>query len=186
DLLSGDIDVYREFFTQWWDMRALVFVCFSTLRIFFCIPSVVFMIVGSFFFSPFTAIVLTLIGTVNSALIVYAFGRSMWAKKMKNNLSNKYPNLFKRGMMHNKSVLAIGILCPIAPSDVLCLSSSVLGLNLKTYVTIVSIANLPMIVLYSFLGVAAQSSMQTFVVILLLILAISLWVVMKWKKGSVI
>ena len=72
---------------------------------------------------------------------------------------------------YNYKILAVGVLCPIAPTDVIVFVSSYMGINFKKFVLIFSLANIPAIYLYSYLGDSFNGSIiNTIMIIVTLII----------------
>lgn len=182
NLLTGNMDNLNHFFSIWCNYKALIFVVLSSLRIVALIPSAAFMVLGGMIFNPMEGFALTLISVILSETIVYATSKILVSSSIQKYLVNKYPKLYKLLIRNNIKILAIGILCPIAPSDVACFLASSSGLNYRKFILTVIIANMPMMILYSFLGNSVISSANSTVIIVAIIFAISIYSVYLWNK----
>jgi uncharacterized membrane protein YdjX (TVP38/TMEM64 family) len=70
--------------------------------------------------------------------------------------------------------LALGIICPIAPTDAICYLSAAAGLNYKTYIFTIILANIPLMLIYSFVGISVSDSLfgTTLVILSVMLIAI--------------
>ena len=182
DLLTGNVDNLNQFFNGCGKYKALIFIALSSLRIAALIPSAVFMILGGIIFNPFEGGMLTLISIILSETIVYLTSKILVSSSIQNLLVNKYPKLYELLLKNNKKILAIGILCPIAPSDVACFLASSTGLTYRKFILTVIIANMPMMILYGFLGNSFLSSGNSTIMIAVIIVIISMYSIYLWNK----
>jgi uncharacterized membrane protein YdjX (TVP38/TMEM64 family) len=182
DLLTGNIDNLNQFFNSCGDYKALIFIALSSLRIVALIPSAVFMVLAGVIFNPLEGILLTLISVMLSETIVYITSKVLVSSGIQNLLINKYPRLYELLLKNNTKILAIGILCPIAPSDVACFLASSTGLTYRKFILTVVIANMPMTMLYGFLGNSFLSSGNNTMIIAVIIIAISIYSLYLWNK----
>ncbi|MBL4936730.1 TVP38/TMEM64 family protein [Clostridium sp. YIM B02515] len=182
NLLTGNIDNLNQFFISRGNYKALVFIALSSLRIAALIPSAVFMILGGMMFRPIQGFALTLVSVVLSETIVYLSSKVLVSSGIKNYLINKNPKLYELLLMNNTKILAIGILCPIAPSDAVCFLVSSAKLSYKKFILTIIAANMPMIILYSFLGDSVMSSTNNTIIIAGIIAVISIYSIYLWNK----
>ncbi|MDW8799989.1 VTT domain-containing protein [Clostridium sp. A1-XYC3] len=182
NLLSGDINDLNEFINNCGTYKIIIFIALSSLRIVALIPSTVFMILGGIIFNPIEGGALTLVSVILSETILYITSKVLVSSDITNYLVNKYPKLYKLLLKNNTKILAIGILCPIAPSDVACFLASSTGLNYRKFILTVIAANIPMIILYSFLGDSVMSSANNVIIITFIILIISIYSIYLWNK----
>lgn len=90
---------------------------------------------------------------------------------------------------YSYKILAVGVLCPVAPTDVIVFLSSYVGMKLSKFLLIFITANIPALFLYSYLGESFQgSSMNSIFIIVTLaisgMLYIRLWNDLKRKTIS--
>jgi uncharacterized membrane protein YdjX (TVP38/TMEM64 family) len=182
NLLTGDMDNLKQFFNSCGSYKVLIFIALSSLRIVALIPSAVFMILGGVIFDPFEGVLLTLISVVLSETIVYLTSKILVSSGIQNLLVNKYPKLYELLLKNNTKILAIGILCPIAPSDVACFLASSTGLTYRNFILTVVIGNMPMMILYGFLGNSFLSSGNNTIMIAGIIILISIYSIYLWSK----
>jgi uncharacterized membrane protein YdjX (TVP38/TMEM64 family) len=182
NLLTGNINNLNQFFNSSGNYKELLFIALSSLRIVAFIPSAVFMILGGMLFNPFEGVALTLISVVLSETIVYITSKILVSSQIKKQLINKYPRLYELLLKNNKRILAIGILCPIAPSDMVCFLASSTGLSYSKFILTVIVSNTPMMILYGFLGSSVLASANNTIIIACIIVMISIYSVYLWKK----
>lgn len=169
----------------------LIFIGIWSLRLILFIPGVTLMILGGLIFEPSKAFILSMIGIVLSDVLVFLFAKSKLLSGFRNKLENKYPDIMDLIEEYNYKILGVGVLCPVAPTDVIVFLSSYVGMKFSRFLVVFIIANIPALFLYSYLGESFQdSSMNTIFIIITLIisgiLSIKLWNNLKRKKVSTI
>lgn len=87
-------------------------------------------------------------------------------------LENHYPELNGLLETYNFKFLALGIICPIAPADVIFFLSASIGKKYSTYILSITIAVTPLRVLYSFIGFSESSVGVVFVIVSLVVVFI--------------
>lgn len=182
NLLTGNMDNLNDFFSNCGNYKVLIFIALSSLRIVALIPSAVFMILGGMIFTPIEGFVLTLISVILSETIVYITSKVLVSSDTQGYFVNKYPKLYELLLGNNTKILAIGILCPIAPSDAVCFLASSTGLSYRKFILTVIAANMPMMILYSFLGGNVISSANNTTIIVAIIFVISMYSIYLWNK----
>lgn len=182
NLLTGNMDNLNQVFISCGSFKVLIFIALSSLRIVALIPSAVFMILGGVIFNPFVGVLLTLISVVLSETIVYLTSKILVSSGIQNLFVNKYPKLYELLLKNNTKILAIGILCQIAPSDVACFLASSTGVTYRKFILTVVIANMPMMILYSFLGNSFLSFGDNTILIAGVIILISIYFIYLWNK----
>ncbi len=158
----------------------LIFVAMWTIRLIAFIPGVTLMILGGLIFTPGKAFILSLIGIVISDTLVYLFVKAKVFEGFRNKMIDKYPDLIALIKTYNYKILFVGVLCPVAPTDILVFLSSYLGMNYNKFVIVFIVANIPALLLYSYLGESFQTSIYNsmFIIVTLIVsgvLTIRLW-----------
>lgn len=182
NLLTGNVDNLNQFFSNCGNYKALIFIALSSLRIAVLIPSAVFMLLGGMIFTPIEGFAFTLISIILSGTVVYITSKVLVSSGIQNYLVNKYPMFYQLLLKNNTKILAIGILCPIAPSDAACFLASSTELNYRKFILTVIAANTPMMILYSFLGNSIISSATNTIIISVIIFMISMYSIYLWNK----
>lgn len=184
NLLNSNLGSLNKFFSISNNYKELIFIALSSLRIVALIPSIVFIIIGGLMFNPIDGFALNLISIILSETIVYMTSNILVESRIHNYIVNKYPKLYEVLLKNNTKILSIGILCPIAPSDAICFLASSTGLSYRKFIFIVITANTPMILLYSFMGYSAMSSIIDTVIISVIIAMISGYSIFLWNKAQ--
>lgn len=182
NLLTGDMDNIKIFVNNCGAYKELIFIALAVMRIVAFIPSAVFMIIGGIIFNPIEGVALTFISVILSETIVYIISKILVCSNMQDYLVKRNPKLYKLLLKNNTKILAIGILCPIAPSDVACFLAGSTGLSYIKFMLTVIISNMPMMILYSFLGNNVMSSASNTIIIAAIIVVMSIYSIYLWNK----
>ena len=100
----------------------------------------------------------------------------------RNKMVNKYPDLIALVEAYNYKILFVGVLCPVAPTDVLVFLSSYLGMSYSKFAVIFTIANIPALLLYSYLGESFQTSIYNSIFIIVTLIASALLTIKLWNE----
>ena len=158
DLLTIDINTVKEFISVNKNYSFLLFIGLWIVRLLFLIPGTTLMILGGVFFGPIEALFLSTVGTVLSETLVYIFSKSFAGKNVKTYLVNRHPELNVLLETYNYKFLALGIINPIGPADVICFLSASVGIKYSTYILTIIIASTPLRILYSYIGISLSES----------------------------
>lgn len=164
---------------------ALIFTGLWIIRLLALIPGVTLMVLGAMCFGPIYGFLLSLVGILLSESIVFLIAKTILSKKLNEFLEKKYTALKRQLQKDNFKLLALGIICPIAPTDIVCFLSASSGIKFSTYIYTVAIANIPLMALYSSMGINFGKSVYG---ILLIILSIALVAVISmriWQKMKI-
>ncbi|MGZ9818122.1 TVP38/TMEM64 family protein [Peribacillus simplex] len=183
DLLPTDINTIKHFFSENQKYALVIFIGLWILRLLFLIPGTPLMILGGVYFGPIEEAILSTIGLVMSVTLIY-FSNKVSGKKTKNFMENRYKDLSFLIKTNNYKLLALGMICPIVPGDVLCFLSAANGIKYSTYILTIVLANAPLRLLYSYIGVSFTKStgglILTFVSIaLMFIVSMKMWNTLK-------
>ncbi|WP_313798866.1 VTT domain-containing protein [Cytobacillus sp.] len=184
DTLPGDIDTIKHFFSEKEQYASLLFIGAWVVRLLFLIPGTPLMVFGGVSFGPIQGSILSTVGLVLSGTLIYFFSRSMVGKEVNNYMINRHKELNQLLKRDNFKLLALGMIYPIIPSDVLCFLSASTGIKYSTYIFTIVISNTPLRLLYSYIGLSfTESSVGlslTFVSIaLIFIVSIKIWNTLK-------
>lgn len=160
----------------------LIFLGIWIIRLIAFIPGVSLMLLGGLIFSPIEALILSLLGLVLSDTLVFILGKMDLFEGIKNKIKKKYKDIYKLVEEENHKILAIGVLCPVAPTDGICYLSSYLGLGYRRFIITFIIANIPAVSLYSFLGDSFSNSIYNTVFIIITLIVTSIITIKKWNK----
>lgn len=180
-----DIDISIESLRVWVkgsNISYLIFLSLWILRLVLFIPGVTLMLLGGLIFSPMEAFILSMLGLIISDSLVFAIGKSSLFEGLRNKLKNKYEDIFILIQEYNYKLLALGVLCPVAPTDVICYLSSYLGLGYRKFLITFVLANLPATFLYSFLGTSFSESIYNTLFIVIMLAVTSIVSILEWNK----
>ncbi|MDF2699778.1 MAG: snare associated golgi protein [Haloplasmataceae bacterium] len=150
-VIKADLGMIKEQLLSF-DHLMFWYFLMSIFRILIFIPSTVFIIVGGLLFDPWIAFSLSMIAHAISQSIIYFFTKKFFDvdKIQKFILNNeKIVKLLKK---YQLKLLAIGITCPVAPSDLLASASAIVGIKYIPYVMTVILAGAPLTFIYAFIG----------------------------------
>ena len=160
----------------------IIFIAMWSLRLVAFIPGVTLMILGGLIFTPGKAFILSLIGIVLSDTLVYLVAKSKVFEGFRNKMVNKYPDLIELVETYNYKILFVGVLCPVAPTDVLVFLSSYLGMSYRKFLVVFTVANLPALLLYSYLGESFQTSVYNSIFIIITLIASGILTIKLWNE----
>ncbi|WP_425671384.1 TVP38/TMEM64 family protein [Bacillus subtilis] len=188
-LLSLDMDDLQEFISENTKYAMLLFIALWIIRLLFFIPGVTLMFLGGVCFDPVVSFILSMAGIFLSETLVYVFSRMFSSGNMMKDLERKYPELKKLLETYNYKFLALGMICPIAPTDVVCFLSAAVGIKYTTYILTVIVTNIPLLIFSSFIVINfSESLMGTVLVVasfvLVSIVSIKMWNTLKHKRST--
>lgn len=167
----------------------MIFILISAGRVLFFVPGLVFMVLGGICFGPVMGFFLSMLSMVISETIIFIIGKYFAGARVNTYLNKNYRDLMILTDKHGYEFLALGILCPIAPTDMICLVTTVFNFNYKKYIVTVILSNTPMMLIYSYLGNSGFKSLwQTIILVIVmgivLIYTLMMWVKIKSKSQS--
>lgn len=163
-------------------IRPSIFILLWLIRLVAAIPGVTLTILGGLMYSPAEAVLLSLTGLVLSDTLVFLVGKSNLFKGFRDKLTKKHGDVMNLIEKYNYKFLALGVLCPVAPTDAICYFSAYLGIGYFKYIATFILSNLPAVLLYSFIGESFQDSIWNTVFIVLTIIASGLMSLKVWNK----
>ena len=116
--ISLDIDSLRDYIDSS-KYSEIIFISIWFIRLISFIPGVTLMILGGLIFEAEEAIILSLIGVVLSGIIVFAIAKMDIFNGLREKINKKHPEIMELIESYNYKILAVGVLCPIAPTDVI-------------------------------------------------------------------
>lgn len=161
---------------------ALLFIMIASLRIFTLVPCTVFIIIAGILFSPSEAFILTTIANLLSEILLFFFTKLTFGMNYQNKIIDKYSKIYNVIEKNNIQILALGVSSPVVPSDVVCFFSALTGISFNKYIVTVFLADTPVILLYTFLGISVKYSIYVFLVTLVVIILISYFNFKKWNN----
>lgn len=181
-ILTTDVNKINDFIIGSPLRMQLIFVFLSTIRIVFFIPQTVFIIIGSILFGPYVGFILSLLSLALSQSIMYFVGRYFNREILGEDFLNNNSNIVDIIRKYGYKILALGIVCPITPSDLITASAACIKLNYKKCISVIVIADAPMIFLYGFLGSTIEETYIFNVLAILAIVFISYYSFIIWNR----
>lgn len=187
--VTTDVDKVRNFLESNPARLTEIFVFISIARVVLFLPGVVFMVLGGVYFGPLTGSALSLVSIILSETIVFLMGRYFAGQMIRGYLEKRYKDIMVLADKHGYEFLALGVLCPVAPSDMVCMAASILNFEYKKYIFTIAMANTPMILLYSYLGsnglgMTGQKAVLLAVLAVILIYTGYIWVKTKRRVSK--
>ena len=182
ELYNNGVYTIINFLKIYPQYSALLFIIIASLRTITLIPCTIFIIIGGMLFSPLEAFILTTIANLSSEILLFFFTKLTLGMNYQNKIIDKYPKIYNIIEKNNVKILALGVSSPVVPSDVICFFSALTGISFKKYVLTIFLADTPIILLYTFLGISVKYSIYVFVATLMVILLFSYFNFKKWNN----
>lgn len=163
-------------------LSTIIFLALWILRLVLLIPGVTLTVLGGLVFAPIEAFVLSMVGLVISDSIMFVLGRTPLFSKKREEIKEKNLELFKLIDMYNYKFLAIGVMCPIAPTDLICYLSSYLGLPYRKYILTFILANIPAVTMYSLIGQSFENSIYNTIFLVATLALTGILTIKIWNK----
>ncbi len=175
DKITGFLKAYPNYST-------LLFLIIASLRIFTLVPCTVFIIIAGILFNPVKAVVLITIANLLSEILLFLFVRVTIGMRFQEKIINKYPKIYRLIKDNNVKVLALGVSSPVVPSDIVCFFATLTGISFSKYAFTIFIADTPIILLYTFLGISIKYSVYVFIVTFIIIISVSYMKYRNWNS----
>uniref|UniRef100_UPI0028E4FF29 TVP38/TMEM64 family protein n=1 Tax=uncultured Clostridium sp. TaxID=59620 RepID=UPI0028E4FF29 len=157
-LYTDGIDKIVSFLNTYKEYSVGLFLIIASLRIFTLIPCTVFIIIGGVLFNPFEAFLLTATANLISELLLFFFAKLTFGMNYQNKIIEKHPKIYNMIKKNNVQILALGVSSPVVPSDIVCFFSVLAEITLLKYIITILLADTPVILLYTFLGISIKYS----------------------------
>ncbi|RLQ93608.1 TVP38/TMEM64 family protein [Falsibacillus albus] len=181
-LLTLNLEALKEFINGNTKYTMLFFVALWIVRLLAFIPGTTLMILGGVCFDPLLGFSLSMAGMILSETLIYVASKTLSSKKINQFLEHKHPTLHVLLDKYNYKFLALGIICPIAPTDAICFLSASARIKYPTYILTIMISNIPVVMLYSFLGMTTGESFFHVTLIILSVVIIGAITITIWNK----
>lgn len=182
ELYNNGIDKIIGFLHTYKDYSELLFLIIASLRIFTLIPCTVFIIIGGVLFNPLEAFLLTAAANLISEILLYFFTKLTFGMNYQSKIIQKHPKIYNMIKKNNVQILALGVSSPVVPSDIVCFFSVLAEITLMKYVLTIFLADTPVILLYTFLGISIKYSIYVFIAMLILIILVNFVNLKKWNN----
>lgn len=173
--ITGFLQAYPKY-------SALLFLIIASFRIFTFVPCTVFIIVSGILFDPVKAFILVTIANLLSEILLFLFVKATIGMGYQEKTINKYPKIYSLIQNNSVKILALGVSSPVVPSDIVCFFSTLTGIPFSKYALTIFIADTPVILLYTFLGISTKYSVYVFVATLIIIILVSYINYRRWNS----
>jgi len=181
-LLTTDINKINQVMgTNPIKMRG-IFVLLSSFRVIFFIPQSIFVFIGSILFGAYEGFILSFISLIIGQTIIYISGRYLQKWFIAEKYLEKNKNIITHIKMYGYKFLALGIVCPVLPSDAITLTAAFMKLDYKKCILTIMLAGSPLMFLYGFIGKSFERSTGFAVIVVISIILISHYTFKIWKK----
>lgn len=181
-LYSNGVHKITNFLNAFPSYSALFFVIIASLRIFTFVPCTVFIIIAGMLFNPLETIVLITISNLLSETLLFGLTKLTFNMNYQRKIIDKYPRLYNMVEKNNAQILALGVSSPVVPTDVVCFFSVLTGIRFGKYILTIFLADTPIILLYTFLGISTKYSIYVFIISFIVIAAMSYFNYRKWNN----
>lgn len=181
-LYNDGVHKITNFLNLYPKYSALLFLMIASLRIFTLVPCTIFIIIAGMLFSPLETVILTTIANLLSEILLYLFTKLTFGMNYQNKIIDKYPKVYNVIEKNNVQILALGVSSPVVPSDVVCFFSVLTGISFNKYILTIFLADTPIILLYTFLGISIKYSIYVFIIVLMFIVTISYFNYRRWSN----
>ncbi|MFD0048091.1 TVP38/TMEM64 family protein [Actinomycetes bacterium NPDC127524] len=180
-LLTFDLEVLKGYITANTKYSMFIFLGLWIVRLFAFIPGVPLMILGGICYDPIIGVSLSMAGMLTSETLIFILSKTISGPKFNQFLKHRNPQLKSLLDKYNYKVLALGIICPIAPTDAISFLSASAGIKYRTYILTIMISNIPIVILYSFLGITIRDSMLSVTLIVISVIIIGVITIKIWN-----
>lgn len=160
----------------------LLFLTIASLRVFTLVPCTVFIIIAGILFNPVEAFILVSIANLLSEIFLFVFVKATIGMNYQEKIIKKYPKIYRLIQENDVKILALGVSSPVVPSDVVCFFSALTGMTFSKYILTIFIADTPIILLYTFLGISLKYSLYVFIAALIIVTFVSYVNYRRWNN----
>jgi uncharacterized membrane protein YdjX (TVP38/TMEM64 family) len=179
-LITFNIETIKQYLIANSTYAAIIFIGLWVVRLAVFVPGVTLMILGGVCFGTLKGFLLSIIGISLSETLIFVFAKLFTNTKLKEYLTNKYPDILPLIEAYNYKFLALGVICPVAPTDIVCLLSASTGMRYVKYILTVIIANIPLSAIYSHMGLGFKDSIYSVLLMILTIGIVTFYSVKTW------
>lgn len=181
-LYSDGAGKITRFLQAYPNYSTLSFLMIASFRVLTLIPCTVFIICAGMLFNPVKAFILVTIANLLSEIFLFLFVKATIGMGYQEKIINKYPKIYSLIQNNNVKILALGVSSPVVPSDIVCFFSTLTGMSFSKYVLTIFIADTPVILLYTFLGISINYSLYVFIATLIIIILMSYVNYRRWNS----
>lgn len=182
NIITFDLNTIEKFLQVNKKYLIPIFIFLWTIRIFVFVPGVTFMIIGGICFGPVEGIILSTIGIFISETMIYVISKYFSNSKFTHLINKKHPDISELIKKYDYKFLTLGIICPVAPTDIVCFLAASIGIKYIKYIVTVIISNIPVVALYSIVGTSISSSIYIIGIIFIVISIFGFITMNKWNN----
>lgn len=179
-LITLDMETIKQYLYINKTYAAVIFIGLWIARLFIFVPGVTLMVLGGMIFGTLNGFALSMLGIALSESTVFVFAKLFTNSKINEFANNKYPDIVPLIEAYNYRFLALGIICPVAPTDIICLLSASTGMSFVKYILTVVMANLPVVAIYSYMGIGYKDSIYSLALMVLTMSVVTFYSVKTW------
>lgn len=181
-IITSDVQKIKLWLRSDTEAAIVLFIFISFVRVVVLLPNTIFFILGGICFGPILGFALSMIAFTITESAVYLFGRYFGGDTLRAYMKSRNNNIFLLLDKYGYEFLALGVLCPISPTDIVCCAAAMLGYEYKKYILTSAVANMPMMLLYSFLGESFGNSIVYNVSLGIILLLVGNYTAVLWKR----
>ncbi|WP_251859452.1 VTT domain-containing protein [Clostridium sp. Marseille-Q2269] len=181
DFMSFTTESMKKYLISNRKATMLAFLILWIVRLSILLPGVTLIILGGTLFGTTNGFLLSMAGMILSETLIYIVARVFPNLNIKSLIKSKYAYMEPLIIKHNYKFLALGIVCPIAPTDIICFLSSSIGLSYIKYILTIIIFNIPMTVIYSYIGISYKESLFSIMILCLSVIILILYTIKIWN-----
>jgi uncharacterized membrane protein YdjX (TVP38/TMEM64 family) len=160
----------------------LIYLLMWLGKIVLFIPCISLIVIGGMYFGTIKGFFLSLAGLIISKSVIFFISKLLIKSKIENLINQKNPTLNVLIKKYNCKILLLSIICPIAPTDLLCFLAASSGISFKKFIITVSAASMPIAYLYSILGTSFKKSLFSIIAIGITIILVSVYSISLWNS----
>lgn len=177
-----DIETIERFLLKNEAYSEYLFLSSWIVRIVLFIPPTALVVLGGMTFSPEIGVILSSVGLIVSSTLVFYVAKSSIGVRMYNRFVVKHADIVALMKRYNVKILALGVINPLVPADIICFIAAALGMRYRKFMSVIFIANTPMRILYSYVGMTFKNSIWSLFLTVGSIVVVSMLSVNMWKS----
>ncbi|MDF2884093.1 MAG: hypothetical protein K0R54_4659 [Clostridiaceae bacterium] len=182
NIITMDVYTTKKYLNHYENFSEAIFIGLWSVRLLAFIPGFVFMVLGGIYFGPIKGFLLSMIGITLSQSLIYVVSKKLSSPKNKETIIKQYPNVIPLFQRYKYKFLIIGIVCPIAPTDIICYLSTCMGISYRKYIATIVFINAPLVFIYSYVGKGFSNSLYTISIIGIALIFTGAFSIKVWEK----
>ncbi|KNF07237.1 hypothetical protein CLPU_20c00130 [Gottschalkia purinilytica] len=182
NLIALDTETIKQYLVSNTQYTMIAFIGLWVIRLLFFIPGVILMVLGGICFGSMKGFLLSMLGFILSETLVYLAGRKFSNSQLRNLINSKHPEMVPLIEKYKFKFLALGVLCPVAPTDIICFLSASTRVSYIKYILSIILANTPAMLLYSYMGIGYKDSVYSITLLVISISIITFYSTTIWNS----